>query len=96
MSNDYMPKMPEFKVNASRNGYEIRADILAMAKDLVQTEYSMKFQGWELSAKKDEKTGQLVSTVAMPSFPGLDQVLATAERMYSFVANASATVTTKK
>mgnify|MGYP003352854008 FL=1 len=83
MSNFETPKMPEVKFN--KNGYEIRTDILAMAKDLVQSEYSMKFQGWEMSAKRDEKSGQLVSTVAMPEFPGLDKVLETAEKMYSFV-----------
>ena len=82
-----LPKMPEVKFN--KNGYEIRSDILAMAKDLVQSEYSMKFHGWEMSAKRDEKTGQLVNTVAMPEFPGLDKVLETAEKMYAFV-NAGA------
>jgi hypothetical protein len=38
-----------------------------------------------MSSHIDEKTGQLVSKVAMPEFPGLDQVLATAEKMYAFV-----------
>ncbi len=38
---------------------------------------------------RDEKTGQIVSTVAMPAFPGLDKVLETAEKMYAFV-NAGA------
>jgi hypothetical protein len=52
----------------------------------------MKFQGWELSAKRDEKTGQLVSTVNMPEFPGLDKILETAEKMYGFVNQG----TTKK
>ena len=80
---DYTPKLPEVKFN--KNGYELRTDILAMAKDAVQHEYQMKFQGWELSAKRDEKTGQLVSTVNMPEFPGLDKILETAEKMYSFV-----------
>ena len=75
--------MPEVKFN--KNGYELRTDILAMAKDMVQSEYSMKFHGWELSAKRDEKTGQLVSTVEMPQFPGLDKILETAEKMYGFV-----------
>lgn len=83
MSENTFPKMPELRV--SKNGYEIRADILAMAKDMVQQEYSMKFHGWEMSAKRDEKTGQLVSTVNMPEFPGLDKILETAEKMYSFV-----------
>lgn len=80
---DYTPKLPEVKFN--KNGYELRTDILAMAKDAVQHEYQMKFQGWELSAKRDEKTGQLVSTVNMPEFPGLDKILETAEKMYGFV-----------
>jgi len=80
---DYTPKLPEVKFN--KNGYELRTDILAMAKDVVQQEYQMKFQGWELTAKRDEKTGQLVTTVGMPEFPGLDKVLETAEKMYGFV-----------
>jgi hypothetical protein len=80
---DFAPKLPEVKFN--KNGYELRTDILAMAKDMVQQEYQMKFAGWELSAKKDEKTGQLVNTVAMPEFPGLEKILETAEKMYGFV-----------
>jgi hypothetical protein len=81
--SDLTPKMPEVKFN--KNGYELRTDILAMAKDVVQQEYQMKFQGWELSAKRDEKTGQLVTTVGMPEFPGMDKILETAEKMYGFV-----------
>ena len=80
---DFKPKLPEVKFN--KNGYELRTDILAMAKDAVQHEYQMKFHGWEMSAKRDEKTGQLVSTIAMPEFPGLDKILETAEKMYGFV-----------
>jgi hypothetical protein len=83
MSNDFMPKMPEVKFN--KNGYEIRTEILQMAKDLVQSEYSFKYGAWEQSSKRDPKTGEIVTTVAMPEFPGLDQVLSTAEKMYSFV-----------
>jgi len=77
------PKLPEVKFN--KNGYEIRTDILAMAKDLVQSEYSVKFAGWEQSVTRDEKTGQIVSTTTMPDFPGIDKVLETAEKMYTFV-----------
>jgi hypothetical protein len=84
---DYTPKLPEVKFN--KNGYELRTDILAMAKDVVQQEYQMKFQGWELSAKRDEKTGQLVTTVGMPEFPGMDKILETAEKMYGFVNQGS-------
>ena len=81
--SDNTPKLPEVKFN--KNGYEIRADILAMAKDLVGQDFQMKFQGWEMTAERDEKTGQIVSKVNMPEFPGLDKVLETAEKMYSFV-----------
>lgn len=90
MSNFETPKLPEVKFN--KNGYEIRTDILAMAKDLVAQEYTYKWQGWEMSAKRDEKTGQIVNTVGMPEMPGLDKVLETAEKMYNFVNQS----TTKK
>lgn len=76
-------KLPEVKFN--KNGYEIRTDILAMAKDLVSNDFAVKFQGWEMTATRDEKTGQIVSKVDMPEFPGLDKVLETAEKMYAFV-----------
>jgi hypothetical protein len=77
------PKLPEVKFN--RNGFEIRSDILDMAKNLVMEEFHVKFQGWEMSTKRDEKTNQVVSTLDMPEFPGLDKILETAEKMYSFV-----------
>ena len=80
---DFTPKLPEVKF--SKNGYEIRTDVLAMAKDAVMDEYHMKFKGWEMSVERDEKTGQVVSTVAMPEFPGMDKIIETAEKMYGFV-----------
>ena len=85
--SDYTPKLPEVKFN--KNGYEIRTEILDMAKGLVSEEFHAKFRGWEISAQRDEKTGQVITKVDMPQFPGLEQVLATAEKMYAFV-NAGA------
>ncbi len=76
-------KLPEVKFN--KNGYEIRADILAMAKDHINNEFQVKFAGWQMTAAKDEKTGQLVSTVQMPEYPGMEKVLEAAEKFYSFV-----------
>ena len=87
MSNFETPKLPEVKFN--KNGYEIRTDILAMAKDMVQQDFQVKFAGWEMTAERDEKTGQIVSKINMPEFPGLEKVLETAEKMYAFV-NAGA------
>ena len=83
---DFTPKLPEVKFN--KNGYELRTDILAMAKDMVQNEYSMKFHGWEITGEKDA-SGQIVTKVAMPEFPGLDKVLEAAEKMYNFVSSTS-------
>lgn len=76
-------KTPEVKFN--KNGYEIRTEILDMAKGLVSEEYHSKFKGWELTVAKDERSGQVITTVAMPTFPGLDKILETAEKMYGFV-----------
>ena len=81
--SDFTPKLPEVKFN--KNGYEIRTEILDMAKGLVSEEYHSQFQGWEMSVARDEKTGKLVTTVGMPEFPGLDKILETAEKMYAFV-----------
>ena len=92
MSNNQLFTAPEMKtpeVKFNKNGYEIRTEILEMAKDIVAQEYTNKWQGWEMSAKRDEKTGQIVTQVGMPEFPGLDKVLETAEKMYSFVNNGA-------
>ncbi len=86
MSNNFeTPKMPEVRFN--KTGFEIRSDLLAMAKDLVVQDFHAKWQGWEVTAQRDEKTGQIVRTVKMPEFPGLDKILETAEKMNSFVTN---------
>ena len=80
---DFTPKLPEVKFN--KNGYEIRADILQLAKDYVGQDFHYKYVGWETSIVKDPKTGEIVTSVAMPEYPGLDKVLETAEKMYEFV-----------
>lgn len=78
-----LPNLPKLTVN--KNGYEIRTEILHMAKDLETSEFNAKFMGWEQTVKRDPKTGEVVTTVQMPEFPGLDKVLETAEKMYNFV-----------
>ena len=84
MSNEF--NLPEVKFNKS--GYEIRFQILDLAKSLVQDEYYAKYQGWEVSAKRDD-TGKIVTTVDMPQFPGLDKIMETAQKMYDFVNNTN-------
>ena len=83
MLKEMKTQLPEVKFN--KNGYEIRTEVLDMAKGLITEEYHSKFMGWEMSTAKDEKTGKLVTTVGMPEFPGLDKVLEAAEKMYAFV-----------
>ena len=83
MTDFTTPKLPEVKFN--KNGYEIRTDILGMAKDVVMQDYNLKMSGWQMSATKDEKTGQIVTQVGMPEFPGMDKILEAAEKMYAFV-----------
>lgn len=85
MSESKIPGMPDVKFN--KNGYEIRSDILGLANQLVLEEYKAKFAGWELSAHKLE-TGQLVTSVSAPDFPGLERVLEVAQKMYDFVNNS--------
>jgi hypothetical protein len=51
---------------------------------MVQTEYSTKFAGWELTQSRNSD-GSISTNVAMPEFPGLEKVLETAEKMYAFV-----------
>lgn len=77
-----MINKPEVKFN--RNGYEIRTEVLDMAKDLAITEFNAKFGDWQMSIQKD-KDGNIVSKVDMPKFPGLDLILDNAERLYEFV-----------
>lgn len=83
MSNFETPKLPE--VTFTKNGYQIRTEILDMAKNLVTEDFHAKFQGWEMTVARDPKTGQAVTTVGMPEFPGLEKVLETAEKLYNFV-----------
>ena len=86
MSNNLFnaPEMKTPEVKFNKNGYEIRTEILEMAKDLVAQDFAYKWQGWEVSAQRDEK-GVVTTKVGMPEFPGLDKVLETAEKMYAFV-----------
>jgi hypothetical protein len=89
MSNFSLPEVKAPEVKFNKNGYEIRTEILDMAKDIVGQEFSYKWQGWEMSAARDEKSGTVITTVGMPEFPGLDKVLDTAEKMYAFVNNGA-------
>ena len=76
------------KVQFNKNGYEIRTNVLDMAKQFTEFEYSSKWNGWEITSKRDEKTGEIVNKVGMPDIPGVDDVLETAEKFYNFINNS--------
>lgn len=62
-------------MNNNKNGYEIRSDILAMAKDFVLQEYYEKVDRY----KEDDRHG------SEPEFPTVDQMLEVAYELYDFV-----------
>ena len=66
----------------NKNGFEIRADILKLAQDHLQTEYSYAHSQYEQSITQPEwKTIE----VAKPVYPSTHKVLETATEMYTFV-----------
>ncbi len=77
--------MPKVVVN--KNGYEIRSEVLEMAKQFTEFSYSAKVHGWEVSTQKDGK--EVVTKIGMPEVPGVDQVLETAQKFYDFVNQSS-------
>ena len=68
------------KEKTGKNGYEIRADILALAKSAVEHEYEASMEHWELN-------GGDVSNI--PEIPTLASILSVAQEMYSFVEENS-------
>ena len=73
------------KITTNKNGYEIRTKVLEMAQGNIWNDYHAKFNGWEQSVKRDPKTNEVVTTIAMPEVPGTDAVLEAAEKFYDFV-----------
>lgn len=83
VQNAVKEAMPKVKFN--KNGYEIRTQVLDMAKQFTEFEFSQKWLGFEVSAKRDKDTGQIINKVDMPEIPGVEQVLETAEKFYDFI-----------
>ena len=73
------------KITTNKNGYEIRTQVLEMAKSFTEFEYSNKWMGWEITSKRDPESGEIVSKVGMPQIPTTDYILEAAERFYDFV-----------
>lgn len=75
------------KVTINKNGYEIRTEVLEMAKSFIENEYSAKFNGWQYTLQKDpQNPDQVITTVEMPPYPGIDKIMEVAGQMYAFVS----------
>ena len=74
-------KLPQVTLN--KNGYEIRTELLGMAKEFVQNDYHAKWGQFETSIQKEGD--ELVTKVEMPTVPGVDQIMETAQKFYDFV-----------
>ena len=73
------------KITTNKNGYEIRTKVLEMAQGNVWNDYHAKFAGWEQTVKRDEETGEAVTTVTLPEVPGAEEVLDAANKFIEFV-----------
>jgi len=83
---DFMKSFtPQVKYN--KNGYEIRTKILEMAQNEMWNDYHAKFGAWSTSIAKDGE--EIVTKVELPTVPGVEAVLETAEKFYSFVEGKS-------
>ena len=71
------------QVSFNKNGYEIRAQMLEMAQNQLWQDYQAKWGAFYTSVTKDGQ--EVVTKVEMPTVPGVDQVLAAAEKFYAFV-----------
>ena len=83
MAEMFKAAMP--KITTNKNGYEIRTKVLEMAQNNIWNDYNAKFAGWEQTVKRDQDTGEVVTTITMPEVPGSDAVLEAAEKFYDFV-----------
>lgn len=70
----------------SKTGYEIRADILALAKDYLdkQTQATLEYNRQMLAAGNELIVNYLKTNVAQPY--GMQELLKAAQEMYSFVS----------
>ena len=68
----------------SKNAYEIRSDLLGLAKDLADFNYNVKVQEHEYSIRKDGE--QVVQEFKAPTLRAED-IIETAKKFNDFVTN---------
>ena len=66
----------------SKNAYEIRSDLLGLAKSLVEFNYQIQVNNYEFSSKKDGD--EVVTTFKSPTVSA-DDIIETAKKFNDFV-----------
>jgi gas vesicle protein len=74
--------------NTTRNGYEIRADLLGLAKQIAEFNYQIKFNEYEMSSKKDGD--QVVTEFKFPTISAED-IIDNAKKFNDFVTTGANT-----
>tara|TARA_B100001094_G_C18191648_1_gene807714 strand:+ start:5405 stop:5665 length:261 start_codon:yes stop_codon:yes gene_type:complete len=75
----------EKKMVSNKNAYEIRTEILEMAKTFVMDKFANEKANWEQSADRHPESGIILSLKDAPVYPSSKDVLTEAEKLYSFV-----------
>ena len=70
--------------NTSKNGYEIRSDLLGLAKELVEFNYQAKIQEYEYNIRKDGD--KVVQEFKAPTILPQD-IISMAQQFNEFVTN---------
>ncbi len=70
---------------SNKNAYEIRTEILNMAKTFVMDRFYASLQKWQDSTDRHPDDGTILSTVDAPQYPSSSEILAEAKKLYSFV-----------
>ena len=74
----------------NKNAYEIRTEVLAMAKDLITDRFHSVRNNWEQSQDRHPETGQILSIEDAPLYPTSADILAEAKALYAFVDTKNA------
>lgn len=83
-----MNTLPKPEIKKTKSGYEIRTELVSLAKDIALQEYNYKFNEWKMSQEK-MANGSYAVTTTIPSFPGLDMIMEMTEKMYKFVESGT-------
>ena len=72
-------------VSVTKTGYEIRTNVLEMAKDQAWQDYHATLGSVGMDVKKDGD--EVVTTITVPAIPSAAAILKTADAFYDFVNN---------